>query len=71
VGTSGCGKSTIMQLLLRFYDFEGEILLDGINIYNYSLKQYRSFFSMLNQEPSLFAGTIEENIKYNIEVRHL
>jgi ABC-type multidrug transport system fused ATPase/permease subunit len=59
VGTSGCGKSTIMQLLLRFYDFEGEILLDEINIYNYCLKQYRSFFSMLNQEPSLFAGTIE------------
>ncbi len=68
VGESGCGKSTLLQLLLRFYEFEGEILVNGVNIYDYELKEYRNMFTMLNQEPSLFAGSIEENIKYNREV---
>jgi ATP-binding cassette subfamily B (MDR/TAP) protein 1 len=70
VGPSGCGKSTILQLLLRFYEFEGEILLDGKNIFEYSLEEYRAYFGMLNQEPSLFAGSIEENIRYNMLVRY-
>jgi ATP-binding cassette subfamily B (MDR/TAP) protein 1 len=43
-------------------------LLDGKNIYDYGLEEYRNYFAMLNQEPSLFAGTIEENIKYNLNV---
>jgi ATP-binding cassette subfamily B (MDR/TAP) protein 1 len=58
VGESGCGKSTVMLLLQRFYDFEGEITLDGINIFDYDLDTFRSYFSVLNQEPSLFTGTI-------------
>jgi ATP-binding cassette subfamily B (MDR/TAP) protein 1 len=68
VGPSGCGKSTLLQLLLRFYEFDGEILLDGVNIYNYNLQQYRSYFAMLNQEPSLFEGSIEDNIRYGTQV---
>ncbi len=58
VGESGCGKSTLMLLLQRFYDYEGEITLDGVNILEYDLHQYRNYFAVLNQEPSLFSGTI-------------
>jgi ATP-binding cassette subfamily B (MDR/TAP) protein 1 len=68
VGPSGCGKSTLLQLLLRFYDFEGRILLDGRDIFEYGLDEYRTYFAMLNQEPSLFAGSIEENMIYNLSV---
>lgn len=66
VGPSGCGKSTLLQLLLRFYEFSGEILFDGKNIFDYDLQEYRQQFTMINQEPSLFAGTINDNITYNI-----
>lgn len=58
VGESGCGKSTLVLLLQRFYDFEGEITLDGVSIRDYDLAAYRSYFSVLNQEPSLFTGTV-------------
>lgn len=64
VGPSGCGKSTIMQLLLRFYDVdEGEILIDGKNIKEYDLHHLRDSFGFVSQEPFLFNGTVEENIK--------
>jgi len=64
VGPSGCGKSTIMSLLLRFYDIDsGEILIDGENIKNYDLKHLRSSFGVVSQEPTLFNGSIEYNIK--------
>lgn len=65
VGESGCGKSSLMLLLQRFYDYEGEITLDGVNILEYDLNQYRDYFAVLNQEPSLFSGTIENNIIFN------
>ena len=66
VGTSGCGKSTIMQLLLRFYDVsQGEIFIDGINILDYDLRHLRRQFAIVSQEPVLFNGTIKENIIYN------
>lgn len=58
VGESGCGKSTMMLLMQRFYPFEGEITLDGVSIYDYDLATYRSYFAVLDQEPSLFTGTI-------------
>jgi len=65
VGPSGCGKSTILALLQRFYDpDQGEILIDGINIKQYDLKYLRSCFGVVSQEPVLFNGTIEYNIKY-------
>jgi subfamily B ATP-binding cassette protein MsbA len=50
VGYSGCGKSTIMQILMRFYDIdEGEILLDNINIKDYDIHYLRSIIGFVNQ----------------------
>ena len=64
VGPSGCGKSTVFQLLLRFYDTdEGHIFIDGHDIKHYNLKHLRQQFSIVSQEPVLFNGTIEYNIK--------
>lgn len=65
VGESGCGKTTLLQLLQRAYKYEGEILLDGVNILDYDLKKYRSYLSVLNQEPSVFSGTIGSNLAFN------
>jgi ATP-binding cassette subfamily B (MDR/TAP) protein 1 len=68
VGESGCGKSTVMLLLQRFYPFEGEITLDGRSIYDYDLATYRSYFAVLNQEPSLFTGSVRQNVVFGAEV---
>ena len=66
VGASGAGKSTIFQLLLRFYDVnKGQILIDGYDIRSIDLEHLRSFFGLIKQEPELFNGTIRYNIKYN------
>lgn len=63
VGASGSGKSTIIQLLERFYDpVEGEITLDGHDIKNLNLRYLRGAMSLVSQEPVLFATTIFENI---------
>ncbi|CAF1129551.1 unnamed protein product [Rotaria sordida] len=68
VGTSGCGKSTIIQLLERFYDVtSGRILLDGINIRRLNLQWVRSHIGLVSQEPILFDLTIAENIAYGLE----
>jgi ABC-type multidrug transport system fused ATPase/permease subunit len=56
-----------VQLLQRFYNFDGEILVDGVPISDYDIHHLRSFFATVNQEPSLFTGTIGDNIKYNHE----
>ncbi|MFT4759009.1 MAG: ATP-binding cassette subfamily B protein [Paraglaciecola sp.] len=65
VGPSGVGKSTIIQLLLRFYDIsKGEILVDGLNIYDLNLRDFRAVMSIVPQEVILFAGTIRDNILY-------
>jgi ATP-binding cassette subfamily B (MDR/TAP) protein 1 len=65
VGYSGSGKSTIVQLIQRFYDVdEGEILVDGINIKDYDINHYRKKISIVMQEPVLFKTDIETNIKY-------
>jgi len=65
VGYSGCGKSTIIQLIERFYDVdEGEILIDGVNIKDYDLISLRKCVGLVLQEPCLFKTTIEKNIKY-------
>ena len=65
VGPSGCGKSTVLALLQRFYDVDqGEILIDGINIKDYDLTHLRRTYGVVSQEPVLFNGTIEYNIKY-------
>ncbi|EAS02072.1 multidrug resistance protein-like transporter family ABC domain protein (macronuclear) [Tetrahymena thermophila SB210] len=68
VGPSGSGKSSILQLVMRFYDtYEGQILIDGRDLKSYDLKQFRKSFGIVSQEPILFNGNISENIKYNIE----
>ncbi|CAF4659511.1 unnamed protein product, partial [Rotaria sp. Silwood2] len=67
-GTSGGGKSTIIQLLERFYDVtSGQILLDGIDIRQLNLHWIRSQFGLVSQEPILFDLTIAENIAYGLE----
>ncbi|CAF4789632.1 unnamed protein product [Rotaria sp. Silwood1] len=68
VGTSGCGKSTIIQLLERFYDVtNGQLLLDGIDIRQLNLHWVRSHVGLVSQEPILFDLTIAENIAYGLE----
>ncbi len=63
VGQSGCGKSTIMSLLLRFYDpTNGRILLDGYDIRDLNIQWLRAQFGVVSQEPILFNYTIQENI---------
>ena len=63
VGNSGGGKSTIVNLLPRFYDIKsGSIEIDGTDIREFSLKSLRSQIAMVFQENFLFTGTIKENI---------
>jgi ABC-type multidrug transport system fused ATPase/permease subunit len=65
VGESGCGKSTMVSLLLRFYDVnEGLILIDGVDIKQWNLHSLRSAIGIVMQEPTLFNYTVEENILY-------
>ena len=65
VGPSGGGKTTLCNLIPRFYDVtEGEILLDGENIKNYTLKSLRENIGMVQQDVYLFSGTVYENISY-------
>ena len=67
IGATGSGKSSIMNLFLRFYDFDrGQILIDGVDIKDYSASQLRSSTGLVLQDPFLYHGTIESNIKmYN------
>ena len=65
VGKSGSGKSTIANLIPRFYNHtSGDILIDEISVNDYSLKHLRSSISIVNQSPSLFNDTIAKNIAY-------
>jgi len=65
VGHTGAGKSSIISLIARFYEFQsGKILIDGINIRDLKLKSYRKHLGIVLQTPHLFYGTIKENIKY-------
>jgi len=65
VGPSGAGKTTIANLIPRFYDcLKGEILIDGINVKDYSLKSLRTQIGIVSQNISLFNTTIRENIIY-------
>lgn len=63
VGKSGSGKSTVINLLERFYDADaGEVLIDGVNVKKLQLKWLREKIGLVSQEPVLFATTIRENI---------
>jgi ATP-binding cassette, subfamily B, bacterial len=64
-GTTGAGKTTMVNLLTRFYDpTSGEILLDGIDLRDYKLADLRNQFALVLQEPVLFSSSIGENIAY-------
>lgn len=63
VGASGCGKSTTIAMMERFYDpLAGAVYVDGNEISSLNLNQYRSFLALVSQEPTLYQGTIKENI---------
>jgi ATP-binding cassette subfamily B protein len=64
VGHTGAGKTTIIQLLLRFYDIQrGQILLDGVDIREIDLQDLRRLFGIVLQDPFLFTGTLESNVR--------
>ncbi len=64
VGPTGCGKTTIMKLLLKYYDYmEGEILLGGVNIRDMSADRVRSMMGLMFQETFLISGTVMDNIR--------
>ncbi|KAG8365043.1 hypothetical protein BUALT_Bualt18G0061900 [Buddleja alternifolia] len=68
VGQSGSGKSTIISLIERFYDpFSGSVCIDDKDIKDYNLRMLRSHIALVSQEPTLFAGTIYDNIAYGRE----
>lgn len=65
VGPTGAGKTTMIKLLMRFYDVNsGEILIDGYNVKDFNRSQLREMFGMVLQDTWLFHGTIMENIRY-------
>ena len=66
VGSSGCGKSTIIQLLQSFYyPTKGTITINGIDIKDYDIHYLCSCFGVVSQEPVLFNGSFADNIRYN------
>jgi ATP-binding cassette subfamily B multidrug efflux pump len=68
VGHTGAGKTTIIQLLLRFYDIQrGQILLDGVDIREMELSDLRHLFGIVLQDPFLFTGTLESNVRLGTE----
>ncbi len=68
VGPTGAGKTTMVKLLMRFYDVaDGQILIDGINIKDFKRGELRKLFGMVLQDTWLFGGTVKENIKYGKE----
>lgn len=68
VGTSGCGKSSIISMIERFYEpTGGEILFDGIDIKTINPRWYHKQIAIVSQEPVLFSGSIIENITYGLE----
>jgi ATP-binding cassette, subfamily B, multidrug efflux pump len=68
VGHTGAGKTTLISLLLRFYDVQrGQILLDGRDIRDYDLHDLRRHFGIVLQDPVLFSGTLESNVRMGTE----
>ena len=66
IGSTGSGKSTVVNLIPRFYDVtEGELLVDGVNVKDVSQKDLRDIIGFVPQKGILFSGTIESNIKYS------
>ncbi|MFZ5917844.1 MAG: ABC transporter ATP-binding protein [Chloroflexota bacterium] len=65
VGHTGAGKSSVARLIARFYEFQGgELLIDGRDIRRLDLQQYRRHIGLVPQEPFLFSGSVQDNIRY-------
>lgn len=65
IGSTGCGKSTLINLIPRFYDAtEGEVLVDGVNVKDYQQESLHNILSYIPQKAVLFSGTVEDNIAY-------
>jgi ATP-binding cassette subfamily B protein len=65
IGSTGCGKSTLINLIPRFYDAtEGEILVNGVNVKDYKLTDLRNHIGYVSQKAILFGGTIKSNVTY-------
>ena len=65
IGATGCGKSTVINLIPRFYDVtEGEVLIDGVNVKDYKQKELRNKIGYVSQKATLFGGTVKSNIAY-------
>ncbi len=65
IGGTGSGKSTLIDLIPRFYDIEcGHILVDGLDVKSYNLKELREKIALVPQKPVIFSGTVNENIRY-------
>jgi ATP-binding cassette subfamily B protein len=68
IGSTGCGKSTLVSMIPRLYDpDEGEILVDGVNVKDYSLYHLREGVGMVLQKNVLFSGTVAENLRWGDE----
>ena len=68
IGQSGSGKTTMVNLIPRFYEIEeGTILVNNIDIRNYALKEYRNYIGIVPQETILFSGTVAENLRFGKE----
>ena len=68
IGSTGCGKTTLVSLIPRLYDTDdGEVLVDGVNVKDYSLKNLREGVGMVLQKNVLFSGTIEDNLRWGDE----
>lgn len=68
IGSTGSGKSSLVQLIPRLYDVdEGEVLVDGINVKDYSLEHLRNGVAMVLQKNTLFSGSIMENLRWGDE----
>ena len=68
IGSTGCGKTTLISMIPRLYDTDcGEVLVDGVNVKDYSLKNLRDGIGIVLQKNLLFSGTIEENLRWGDE----
>lgn len=65
IGGTGCGKTTLVSMIPRFYDAtEGEVLVDGVDVRDYDTKALRSKIGVVSQKKALFAGTVRDNIRF-------
>ena len=68
LGSTGCGKTSLVNLIPRFYDAtEGEVLVDGVNVKDYNVDTLRSKIGIVLQKSELFSGTVAENIRWGCE----